>query len=180
MDSTIENTETALMVYTKFSGDVSRAVQKTTSLSEIRPENRIVVEGGMYIASATNLALETAGFTGFLFLEFYQEVKKDAENTAPKSLSMLVMDKFFKKEKDKPDIVHEGREYRSVWRIWSDTGTIGHWIILNGDTYGGAIGKMKVRLIERKKLLLSNDFLNALYSPVLNALLDVHTTLGRF
>lgn len=80
MSSTDESSETALVAYTKFAGDMARAVQETISLREIRPENRVVVDGGMYIASATNLVLEPSGFLGFLFLAFYREMPEDSED----------------------------------------------------------------------------------------------------
>lgn len=180
MDSTGGNTENALVVYTKFNGDIGNVSRVVTSLREIRPEHRVVVEGGMYVASATNLKIEPAGFLGFLCLAFYQEITRDTKDTAQQSLSMLILDKFFKKALGKPDIVHDEKEYRQVWHLRSSTSSCEHWIIINGHAYEEAVGKIKVQLIEERNMLFSNAFLDMLFSPVLNSLLDVHIALGRF
>ncbi|MFH1183121.1 MAG: hypothetical protein V1690_02565 [Candidatus Moraniibacteriota bacterium] len=178
--------KSALIVYTKFCGDITKAVQGTTAISKIRPENRVAVEGGMYVASCTNLKLEPSGFTGALSLTYYRELavegEKEGEEVAKKNLVKLVLDKFFKATKDKlciaPDIAYGGKNYEKVWRTCSDD--YHHWIILHGGVWKKAIGKMKCELVKERELVFSNALLQTLFTPILNSLLEVHTTLGKF
>lgn len=178
---TTEPVGNELVVYSKFSGDLSRAVQKVTALTDIRPENRVVVDGGMYIASCSNLRLDPAGFLGYLYLAYYEEMNEKNEEVVEKNLTRLVLDKIFSRVKGRPDIEHEGKKYQLAWRSWSGRGDYStHWIILNGHVFSEAVGKMKVRLAEDREILVANHFLSLLFNPVINSLLEAHTTMGRF
>ncbi|MDD5396576.1 MAG: hypothetical protein PHW24_00780 [Candidatus Moranbacteria bacterium] len=163
--------DNSLVVYSRFNGDLSKAVQKAVSISDINPQHRVLVDGGMYVASATNLELNTLGFKGFLYLAFYQDMTIVPEGVA-QSLSVLVLNKLFKNSVFK-SVEYEGREYQRMWRLWSGE---------KFPCYVGrdTIGEMKVRLVEKHKLLLSNDLLSVLFNPVLDALREAHVELGKF
>lgn len=162
----------SLVVYSRFNGDISRAVQKGISVSDLNPQNRVLVDGGMYVASATNLELKTSGFKGFLYLAFYRDMTSSPDEVV-QSLSVLVLNKLFKKCAIKSVVTYEGKEYQRVWKIYSSE---------QFPCYVGkdTIGEMKVRLVEERKLLLSNDLLSVLFNPVLDALREAHTELGKF
>lgn len=93
---------------------------------------------------------------------------------------MLVLNKFFKRIKDKPDVVHERKKYQRMWHLWSGDGDIGHWIILCGGVQREALGRMKVQLVKKKKLLLSNEFLSVLFTPIVESLRELYVEIGKF
>lgn len=174
----VKEVSNSLVVYSRFNGDISRAVQEGISVSEIRLENRVLVDGGMYVASASNLKLTTSGFRGFLYLAFYRDMD-DASEKFPHSLSVLVLNKLFKGGLIKPGVIYEGKNYQRVWHLWSGE-QVAHWLILGGREEKDAVGEMKVRLIEMRKLLFTNEFLSVLFGPVLDALREAHAELGKF
>ncbi|HBP01559.1 MAG: hypothetical protein UX75_C0009G0009 [Candidatus Moranbacteria bacterium GW2011_GWE2_47_10] len=174
----IKEVGNSLVVYSKFNGDISKAVQRDMVISDIRLENRVLVDGGMYIASVSDLDLHTSGFRGFLYLAFYQEMD-DAVEKNTQLLSVLILNKLFRRGVIEPSMVYEGKNYQLAWRLWSGE-RCAHWLILGRDAGKDAIGEMKVRLVEKQKLLFSNDFLSVLFNPVLDALREVHLELGRF
>ena len=97
----------------------------------------------MYLASATNLELDTSGFKGFLYLAFYQEVDSVSKK-AFQSLSVLVLNKIFSGVELRPRVVYDGRNYERAWRLWSDEGRYGHWLILGSGPDRDEVGKIKV------------------------------------
>jgi hypothetical protein len=176
--------ENALVVYQKTELDIVEAVQKVTPLREIQPENIVVTNEGLYRAKAVNLKLGDHGLKGFLFLAFYREINKGSENDDPRSLSELLIAKFFGKNREKPDRVHDGKEYQGVWRLWSSSSDYPHYLLWDGcegvRIDEEALEKMKTQLVERHDLLFTNEFLFTLYSPVLRALVELYTAIRRF
>jgi hypothetical protein len=184
MGTAHDNEEDALVVYQEKEIKIAEVVQKVTPLREMQPENVVVTDEGLYRAKATNLKLGDYGLKGFLFLAFYREINKGGEDNTSRSLSELLIAKFFGKNREKPDLVHDGKEYQGVWRLWSSNSDYPHYLLWDGcrgvRIDEEALEKMKGQLVERHDLLFTNEFLFTLYSPVLSALVELYTAIRRF
>lgn len=170
-----------LVVYTKFNGDISTAVQKTASLEEMRPENRIAVPGGLYVATCHHLEIKPAGMKGILLLKYYREMIQEEEVRQANSLPLMTIKKFFPGRGIKPDIIHEGKNYAYEWgEDNSEISGWNNWIIAHGKADTECLGLMKAELIKDKQVLVSNDFLSALFGPVIDSLLVIYRQMAQF
>ncbi len=174
-----ESSGTGLVVYSKCTHDIAKVVQKTASLSDLQPENRMAVPGGMFVASCDELRIDPSGILGILVLTYFEEVAPEP----PKESDLLgkMLKRFLPQGIiSRFDLTHEGKNYRMAWRVQSRRHGWGSWITLNGSPNGEAIGYIKTEAIAKQQLLVANEFILDLFTPILNALLNFHAEMARF
>lgn len=172
--------ENTLVVYNKFQGEIQKFVQEAVlPISELNPENRVVVDQGMYIASCRRLELEPSGFYGILRIKYLKEILESDKDHA-ENLWIKIKKVFVPKSdigtSDTGIIEYDDKLYKEMWEIETDRG----WITSHGSVYGEALGKLKAVLYTKKKLLLANEFLMFLTEPVTDSLLKLHREIGNF
>lgn len=181
-EAEVESPGTGLVVYSKCTRDIAKVVQKTAALSDLQPENRMAVPGGIFVASCDELRIDPSGILGILVLTYFEEVApqppKEIEVT---SLTGKMLKRFLPHGiVRKFDLTYEGKNYRMAWRIQNKKSGWGSWITLNGSPNGEAIGHIKTEAIAKQQLLIANDFILELFTPILNALLNFHAEMAHF
>ena len=179
----------SLVQYSRYDGDLSDAMQEISSISDAYPENRVIVDGGMYVAACGNLKLDDSGFLGTLSLRYYEELNpKTTNSNLEPSLGQKLLRRIFRdnppKEKDislkEADICHENVTYRHSWSF-EPRDFLGcperNWIVMHGKVCHEVLSEFKAQLADKCSLLLTNDFLRFLYGPIFQALLSTHKVL---
>ena len=173
---------TEIVIYTNgLKIDLSSVVQKIEPLSSIKPQHRVPVEGGIYVASCKKLMLDSSGFQGVLKLEYYEEINKDDEPSKQIAFGNQVLNMLFSREAKpvevEPYLEYEDKKYRKVWRISSGRKS---WLILHNEVYKDIIKEIKSSLVNERELVIANDLLNTLFKPIFDVLFQMYRKLSKF
>lgn len=174
---TSKDTKNSLIVYSDFTGDITKASIPTRAIWEIRPENRIVVGCGIYVAKCIGLEAEPDGFLGILTVEYYvEETQKKTESLQDKIIKWFTLDEEKILQKN---IFYEDRKYIREWTSLTKD-DYRKWVILGNKIHEKAIGSIKISIVNKQRILLSNELLEDLFRPIMNSLLSLYSSLGEF
>jgi hypothetical protein len=128
----IANSE--IVLYQKYDGKRSDlATVLETPLSELRLENRLITDDGMFIGGLYDLVLSEKTLNGKAYLVSYA-LKKELDKEQP-SMQQSFWNKLFgdKPLLEGPTVIHEGKKYSREWKIYAGGQFAGHCIVTDWD-----------------------------------------------
>lgn len=166
-----------LVVYRPNPLDISRhIVQMEKRIEDLNPESRMVCSNGLYAGGFGNIAFDEYGIIGQAYVKFL----KPTDEKTDKGLSVKILETLFGSVKidDTHVIQHEGKIYCQDWSVVLNKELL-FW--LKGDVRPQEFStKLKMKISEERGLLVSNEFLYELLSPLFNPLIDAYRTIRKF
>jgi|FLOH01.1.fsa_nt_gi hypothetical protein len=171
-DLTIYESGKDLILYKQSKLDLTLHVQKlSTSIEDISPETRVLVEGGMYRASMFEMEFDKYGVNGAVWIGY---AKLNEEETSP-GFTQLFQRKLFGNSKT---LEHQGKNYTHQWGVSvgrSHNGWIGKERLL---WYHGNPGKLtlhdgftdlRAEVLKNANIALTTEFMTELFGEQIAA-----------
>lgn len=151
-----------------------------TPLSQLHPQNRIVVGDKMYLGEMQDLRFSHACLWGRVFLAVYKSWSED-RSAEPESLTGKVIQKLFSQRPTEPPI-NSIRQGDRIWeRIWAlrypDSDGI---LITERGINDHFIGDLKGDLMTEKGILMGNTELLTILDPLFSAMLEAYQTAAHY
>ncbi len=172
-----ETEENGLIVYSKGAMDLSKHVtQLKTPIDKLNPESRMIVAGGMYVGGFLDLQLEPKCVKGIAYVTYFHE--KNAGSLLERMANVVFG------EEQSAVVERTRKNYAKQWGV--RTGSA-YWPerLLMVDHQGNVVpteflAELKTNLIKQQNILLSNEFLGTLFTPIFSPLIQIYEEIARF
>lgn len=180
-----EKSKNDLVIYVSQSSDLVHHVKELKApIGSLNPETRIISNNDMYAGGFRNLKFDEYGIMGQAYIRFLQLPKAKSE------LSLL--EKMTRKlhGEQKPDntliIEHEGKKYIQAWSISTDEESCSSdrlfWLgdSIDREIKQEVIKKLKTRIMNEKNIILSNDLIFGLFSPLCEPTIQTYQAIINY
>ena len=176
----------ALVLYTSSSLDLARTiVQLKKPIRMINPENRILLDGGMYVGGFHNIEFDRYGVNGTAYVKYLGIVNKKKETQQTESILERIVTSLFGEEQRVDDsflIKHKEQKYAVHWIVSTDELARLLWVQL-GERWPKNEGfkvQLKTKIVNERRTLISNEFIYELFEPLCDALNQIYIQTIRF
>jgi len=182
-----EDTSKELVIYNPNTLDLTKHVRDLhTPLRNINPEIRIVQNGSMYAGGIYNIEIDAMGIDGIAYIRFLKALREEENPSNISLLERLTRKVLGNTEGDDSLIVeHENKKYEHQW-IVKTSDYDGRTDLLNYNKYRGSmaptdfLAELKTKIANQQNLLVSNELLSNLFTPLFDPLIQLYHKIGGF